>query len=133
MIRQANHTEAAQPVVTTSSSFRSHLSDYRRYLTFRRLWLLGLGFLCGAVIVGGIVYTCHIHYVANGGVGWIKLARVVRQSEDIESMNTFLPMRKVKVLGDNSITERFSGVIPYYICGDQLQSCAAFRQPVRKT
>lgn len=41
--------------------------------------------------------------------------------------SAFLPMRKMERSG---LTERSPGIVPYFECGDQLQSCQAFNQPV---
>jgi hypothetical protein len=131
MIRQPSHFEANPLTVRYTSSFRSHLSDVRKYVVRRRLWLLGLGSLCCMITIAGIVYSCHVNYVADGGVGWIKYSRSVAIPGKEKFAETFLPVRKFEKFHDNSVSKRdHPGVIPYYECGDQLQSCVAFNQPV---
>jgi hypothetical protein len=130
MIRQPSISGSNRPIVRATSSFRSNLSEVRKYVVRRRLWLLCLGFLCCICTIAGIAYSCHVNYVAAGGVGWIKYARSVGSSEKDQSAETFLPMRKVQLFHIDSGPKRDPGVLPYYACGDQLQSCVAFNQPV---
>jgi hypothetical protein len=130
MIRQPNNSQAGPPVIRTVSSFRSHISDVRQYMIRRRLWLLSLGLFFCIITIAGIVYTCHVFYVDDGGRDWIKLARSVEEPKDKQFGRIFLPMRKVQIFQDDSMTGRLPWVAPNYACGGQLQSCIAFNKPV---
>jgi hypothetical protein len=80
--------------------------------------------------ISGIAYSCHVNYVAAGGVGWIKYAQSVGSLDKEQSAEIFLPTRKVQMFHVVSVLKSNPEVLPYYACGDQLQSCVAFNQPV---
>lgn len=117
------HTQPQpQQRIRTTSSFRSHLTEVRAYISRRRAWLLCIGLVCCVITVCGILFTVHLYYVEDGGAGWIKRSAVID-----EDRTAFLPMRKIE---RTHLTERSPGFVPYFECGDQLQSCQAFNQPV---
>ncbi|KAH6683315.1 hypothetical protein B0J14DRAFT_647538 [Halenospora varia] len=93
----------------------------------RRLWLTGLSlFFCG-IVVGGIVLTIHIYY-EHLPSGLFRSDYDQTAGLAHEALDGFLPLRKIEIRDDNW-AKRALGNIPFYACGDQQQSCAAFHRP----
>lgn len=81
----------------------------------------------------GILFASHVYYHAMGGQGFLKAKRheEVGYNQD-NGIQLFLPMRKVEeaVQGksDWKLIGRSPKNIPFYTCGDQLNSCESFGQ-----
>lgn len=86
------------------------------------------------VMIVGILFASHVYYHALGGQGFLKAKRQEEESKENISTQLYLPMRKLEtvVQGKSSwgLIGRSPKNIPFYTCGDQLNSCQTFDQPV---
>ncbi|KAI9055585.1 hypothetical protein LZ554_000531 [Drepanopeziza brunnea f. sp. 'monogermtubi'] len=84
-----------------------------------------------AIMVVGIIFAAHGYYKALGGQGFLKAKRKAASPGQNKGTLVYLPLRKVEapVKGqtDWSLVGRQKNV-PYYICGDQRNSCGSFNQ-----
>lgn len=89
------------------------------------------------VMIVGILFASHVYYHAMGGQGFLKAKRY-EEVENTQNNGTqlYLPMRKIeKAVQAKSFREvigRSPKNIPFYTCGDQLNGCDSFGQPVSK-
>ncbi|KAL5321746.1 hypothetical protein ACEPPN_009709 [Leptodophora sp. 'Broadleaf-Isolate-01'] len=85
------------------------------------------------VMIVGILFASHVYYHALGGQGFLKAKRQEEESKENISTQLYLPMRKLEtvVQGKSSwgLIGRSPKNIPFYTCGDQLNSCQTFDQP----
>jgi len=82
-------------------------------------------------MIGGILVAVHVAYQRFGGQGWLKARDLEVTMDALEVPDVFLPMRRVPSGHVTVIGKKSLGPIPYYHCGDQMQSCEAYDQPVR--
>lgn len=128
----------AQTTTSFPSSSSSRGSRFRQYEARRRYWLSALAVLFIVIMVVGIVLVAHKYYHDLGGQGWLKMRRDTVGLEAKDVPDVYLPLRKVEVRdGDESLLVYGIGYIrrspedvPFYLCGDQQQSCEAYGQPV---
>ncbi|KAH7350962.1 hypothetical protein BKA65DRAFT_593811 [Rhexocercosporidium sp. MPI-PUGE-AT-0058] len=85
------------------------------------------------VMIIGILFASHVYYHALGGQGFLKAKRHGVQSKEKNSTQLYLPMRKLEIVEQGKSFWRQIGRspknIPFYTCGDQLNSCETFDQP----
>ncbi|KAH6712986.1 hypothetical protein BKA61DRAFT_576582 [Leptodontidium sp. MPI-SDFR-AT-0119] len=85
------------------------------------------------VMIVGILFASHVYYHALGGQGFLKAKRQEEESKENISTQLYLPMRMLEtvVQGKSSwgLIGRSPKNIPFYTCGDQLNSCQTFDQP----
>jgi hypothetical protein len=108
---------------------RNHTSELHRYVSKRRWWLISGAFIVLVVMIIGIVFAAHKHFVDFGGQGFLKARIVEREVMPHESHVLFLPLRQIS-LHNSAIPNRSPKNVPYYACGDQQHSCEAYNQPV---
>ena len=114
----------------TQVTSSSRLSAWRGYV-FKRRWLLGtIALVLILLMVGGILVAAHQGYIRMGGQGWLKVRSAEQDLGALNIPEVFLPFRKVSSGDETSFEKRNLGPIPYYHCGDQMQSCEAYGQPV---
>ncbi|KAK0108429.1 hypothetical protein ONS95_003234 [Cadophora gregata] len=82
----------------------------------------------------GILFASHVYYHAMGGQGFLKARRYQEEVHKLDNgTQLYLPMRKVEkpVQGKPfwDLIGRSPKNIPFYTCGDQLNSCDTFGQP----
>ncbi|KAH8687865.1 hypothetical protein BGZ60DRAFT_522504 [Tricladium varicosporioides] len=125
MIHQS--TNRSHQMISRQYTFNSRLSEFREYMSRRRLWLTGLALFFCSIVVGGIVLTIHIYY-EHLPSDFFKSDYDRTEGLAQEALAVFLPLRKIEIR-DHNWAKRVLGNIPFYACGDQQQSCAAFDQP----
>jgi hypothetical protein len=115
----------------------SHSSSFYLYCHRRKNRILyGLATLIIAVMAVGIVYTAHYYYHIWGGQGFLKPRDSA--SDDSRPLSyAHLPLRSVAARHRDPTISGVLGMdrtvknIPFNACGDQLNDCLAFDQPVR--
>ncbi len=112
---------------TCSSEDRSNVSRGRLWLS-----LLAVLILVGMLI--GIIFAAHQYFVDFGGQGFLR-SRSARQSTLSVAVlpHLFLPVRKTQASIESHVWWKWykrQSNVPYYTCGDQLNSCEAYDQPV---
>lgn len=73
-------------------------------------------------MVISIIFVAHKFYVELGGQGFLKARE---EPFGLASPTIFLPQRQTR------LEKQVRGAnVPYYACGDQLDSCLRFEKPV---
>ena len=137
MIRQPTPEYQPQTITPSHSSSESLSSQSNRCVTRGRLWLWGIALLMVIIMIVGILFASHVYYHAMGGQGFLKAKRY-EEVENTQNNGTqlYLPMRKIETAVQGKyfweVVGRSPKNIPFYTCGDQLNGCDSFGQPVSK-
>jgi hypothetical protein len=103
-----------------SSNFSIALSDIKK----RRKCLAVMGVVVTIGIIIGIVFSAHYYFHIFDGQGFLKSRHSYRNEDDSRLAVMFLLMRRRTKIDSSATT------IPFYVCGDQENSCEAFHLPV---
>lgn len=134
MIRQSTPEQPPETTTPSRSTSSSRSSKVRQYVSKGRWWLGAIAIVMVIVMIIGILFASHVYYHALGGQGFLKAKRHETDSKGVSGTQLYLPVRKIEtVIRDKSFWALFGRSpknIPFYTCGDQLNSCATFAQPV---
>lgn len=134
MTLESPHQQSGR--ITRSSSSASSWSRYtdsmKAYVRRRRLWLSLLGVVVLIGVIVGVVLTSHYYFHLFGGQGYMRRRRRWPDSDNVclaSKADLFLPMRPTSRI--TYAPNRAERTVPFDGCGDQMNSCEAFDQPVR--
>ncbi|KAL2071527.1 hypothetical protein VTL71DRAFT_12762 [Oculimacula yallundae] len=134
MIRQTTPDQLPETItVSRSASSDSRGSKARQYVSKGRWWLAGIAILMVIAMIIGIIFAAHVYYHSMGGQGFLKVRRQQPASKDDDGTQLYLPMRRMEYVAQErsiwGLIGRSPKNIPFYTCGDQLNSCESFNQP----
>ena len=124
------------PYKASRSPSATSSSIIRKYVSKRRYCLAALACIMVVVMAIGIVFAAHHYYHAFGGEGFLRRRDQIKKWATLEEPKLHLPLRKVEIASVYAVA-RFQAMkrtpmeVPFYICGDQQNSCEEFNQPVR--
>lgn len=113
---------------SSASSWSKYASSMKAYVRRRRLWLSTLAVIVIIGMIIGIVLTTHYWVHVFGGQNFLSRRWPDRDNPETMPTHLFLPMRRISRsrVGSN----RVERTIPFYVCGDQANSCEAYNQSV---
>ncbi|KAG4429788.1 hypothetical protein IFR05_014724 [Cadophora sp. M221] len=133
MIHQSAQEIPSQTTTPSRSSSSSRNSKIRQYVSKGRWWLGGIAIVMVIIMIIGILFASHVYYHALGGQGFLKAKRHEMESKENSSTQIYLPIRKLETVVQGKsfwgLIGRSPKNIPFYTCGDQLNSCETFNQP----
>jgi hypothetical protein len=131
------HSQATLPEEPRSRS-SSRLSTL--YLRDARRCRVILAVLSIAIAIGmiiGIIFVAHSYFHSWGGQGFLRARGEVLNVNHRDRPLSHLPLRQMvvpvkKIHGlKHAGVQRSRSILPFYLCGDQQNSCEAYSRPVR--
>ena len=127
-----SETHPPPQAVSPSSSSEYPKSSLGRYKSRFQPILWSLVVVSLILMVLGIIFVAHQYFVGFGGQGFLKVRGEEQNQIDDYVDSLLLPLRQRVILNADDDQWRRSPQynVPFYACGDQQNSCAAYDQPV---